>query len=436
MGAAASSAIPGQTLPPLASPRKFGGKPNRESIIAQEEMSAAIDPLAKAKLFDTISKSYVMEFNQLEREQMSQREKAAFLDHLYSDLKRLAVQNVPSSQCTSEYLSQFSPRKIDTKKHVTKRFREKPEERETPRFKEAYEGKRTAFIRGVGVAGKEGKSEKLLRFPGKGGGMAFLKNGDLVFADTDNHRIVIISGTGGEFLSSFGSYGAGDGQFNEPRGVAVSQEGLVVVADTNNHRLQIFTREGEFVKSIGANGNRLGEFDSPQGVSISKYNTIAVADTGNHRVQLIRFVDGRTQLSFGGYGKTKGTFDTPVDVAFWNDGMLAIADYGNNRVQIHFMLDGSYERTIGEESFGVHVDGTGPTSVGVDKYQNLAVCAPRLPASESCVLIYDRFGNGIGQLLRGRLRSKNIFTVACDSDTVGPGTYAIADSENHVVYVC
>ena len=118
MGAAASTSIPGQTLPPLASPRNFGKKPNRESIIAEEEVSTTIDPLSKAKIFDELSKSYVVEFNQLEREELSQREKAKFLDNLYSDLKRLSVKNVPSNHGMSEYLSQFSPRKIDSKKHI------------------------------------------------------------------------------------------------------------------------------------------------------------------------------------------------------------------------------------------------------------------------------------------------------------------------------
>ena len=41
--------------------------------------------------------------------------------------------------------------------------------------------------------------------------------------------------------------------------------------------------------------------------------------------------------------------------------------------------------------------------MAVDKYENLAVTAPRGPAGESCVLVYDRMGTPVGQLMRGKL---------------------------------
>jgi hypothetical protein len=44
----------------------------------------------------------------------------------------------------------------------------------------------------------------------------------------------------GEFLTKWGSFGAGDGQFNEPFGVATDNRGDVYVGDTLNHRIQKF----------------------------------------------------------------------------------------------------------------------------------------------------------------------------------------------------
>jgi hypothetical protein len=38
----------------------------------------------------------------------------------------------------------------------------------------------------------------------------------------------------------FGSTGMGDGQFNNPTGIAIGQPGRLFVADTNNHRIQEF----------------------------------------------------------------------------------------------------------------------------------------------------------------------------------------------------
>ena len=54
-------------------------------------------------------------------------------------------------------------------------------------------------------------------------------------AATLNHRIQRFSATG-QFLSTWGALGTGDGQFNSPWGVAVAPHGTVYVADWGNHR--------------------------------------------------------------------------------------------------------------------------------------------------------------------------------------------------------
>lgn len=42
----------------------------------------------------------------------------------------------------------------------------------------------------------------------------------------------------------FGEFGVIEGQFTEPSGVAVNAQGDIIVADTNNHRIQIFDSNG------------------------------------------------------------------------------------------------------------------------------------------------------------------------------------------------
>ena len=438
MGGAASVPIAGQTLPPQQySPRKNLIPKLEESILVPEKTSTDVTMLSKASIFDAISNTFKSDFNLLEMDELNQGEKAELLDRIYAQIRLLTVKHTPSDPKLSEYLAQYSPRKIDPKKHEASRFFARPQDKETPRFGEAYSGERTAFIRQFGKLGVSGNTSELLSNPcNGGGGMVFSRMGNLVFSDSANHRIMLIRASDGAFVGTFGRYGSEPGEFNNPTGVTVSQEGLIVVADTGNHRIQIFTEEGEFVKSFGREGGRDGEFRSPKGVSVSKYNTLAVADTGNHRVQLLRFVDGRVQRIIGGYGKENDQLDTPMDVAFWSDGMLAVADYGNERVQVFFMIDGGYERSIGLESFGIHVkDGVGPTSVSIDKYENLAVAAPRGPQGESCILIYDRLGTPIGQLMRGKLKGDKMLSIACDGSSVGPGTYAVADCANHIVNI-
>ena len=59
-----------------------------------------------------------------------------------------------------------------------------------------------------------------------------------------------------QFLFVFGSPGAGDGQFNFPRRLAVDGAGNVFIADRNNNRIQKFTNDGTFVTTWGAERHR------------------------------------------------------------------------------------------------------------------------------------------------------------------------------------
>src|SRR4029450_1410163 len=56
---------------------------------------------------------------------------------------------------------------------------------------------------------------------------------------SNNHRIQKFDASGA-FLTTWGSWGSGNGQVSEPRGVATDGSGNVYVADTGNHRIQKF----------------------------------------------------------------------------------------------------------------------------------------------------------------------------------------------------
>ncbi len=63
--------------------------------------------------------------------------------------------------------------------------------------------------------------------------------------DSSNNRVQKFS-PAGAFLSKFGSYGSGDGQFSYPYGIAIDSAGNIYVADTNNNRIQKFNSAGRF----------------------------------------------------------------------------------------------------------------------------------------------------------------------------------------------
>ncbi len=56
------------------------------------------------------------------------------------------------------------------------------------------------------------------------------------------------------FKGMWGSRGSADGQFNNPRGIAVDSDGNVYVADSGNNRIQKFSRFGTFLKKWGGRG--------------------------------------------------------------------------------------------------------------------------------------------------------------------------------------
>ena len=63
--------------------------------------------------------------------------------------------------------------------------------------------------------------------------------GHLYVADTNNHRIQEFTSSG-DYITQWGSFGSGDGQFSYPEAIATDALGSVYVADGGNHRIQKF----------------------------------------------------------------------------------------------------------------------------------------------------------------------------------------------------
>jgi tripartite motif-containing protein 71 len=70
-------------------------------------------------------------------------------------------------------------------------------------------------------------------------GVAADGSGNVYVADNGSDRIEKFDASGA-FLTTWGSEGSGDGQFNFPQGVATDGSGHVYVADSANDRIQKF----------------------------------------------------------------------------------------------------------------------------------------------------------------------------------------------------
>jgi len=162
-------------------------------------------------------------------------------------------------------------------------------------------------------------------------------DGLLYVLDSGNHRVQVFD-QDGLFVRSWGSQGAGPGQFQEPWGIAVGSDGSVYVADTWNHRIQKFTTEGEFITmwgTFGATDGTLGTpgvFWGPRAMAIDAEGNLYVTDTGNKRVQKFS-PEGEFLGQWGGFGTSPGQFNEPVGIAIDSDGNIYVADTWNRRVQ-------------------------------------------------------------------------------------------------------
>ena len=83
--------------------------------------------------------------------------------------------------------------------------------------------------------------------------MATDGSGNVYVADAGNSRIQKFDSTG-TFLTTWGGFGSGTGQFNGAFGVATDGSGNVYVADANNRRIQKFDASGTFLMAWGSSG--------------------------------------------------------------------------------------------------------------------------------------------------------------------------------------
>ena len=179
-------------------------------------------------------------------------------------------------------------------------------------------------------------------------GIALAPDGSIYIADSGNNRIQHMSADG-DFENSWGTFAdlssgaAAGGTFFEPWGVAVSPGGdFVYVADTWNHRVQKFTAQGRFIREWGVFGQGDDPFFmwGPRDVAVDGDGNVLVMDTGNKRVKVYD-ADGNFISQFGQFGFELGSFDEPVGLALDDErGRLYIADTWNQRVQVLSYTDG------------------------------------------------------------------------------------------------
>jgi sugar lactone lactonase YvrE len=173
-----------------------------------------------------------------------------------------------------------------------------------------------------------------------------------------------------QFIFSWGVFGAGDGEFDAPHGMAFNSAGEVYVADMGNNRLQKFSADGEFIALWKSASNDSDTFFIPLGVAVDSQDAVYLADSGNNRI--IKFTaGGEFVTSWGETGTTEGDFNKPSEIAIDSQDNIYVTDEENHRVQ-KFTPSGQFVTQWG--NFGT---GNGefnlPEGIAIDANDNIYI---------------------------------------------------------------
>ena len=176
---------------------------------------------------------------------------------------------------------------------------------------------------------------------GAGGGLAVQGN-TLFVSDSANDRIqrFNLDGSGAREIVA-------PGLLAYPRGL-VTRGNRLLVADDQNHRLAVFDINGKLIRTLGrGEGSRPGQFSFPYGVAFDRAGRLFVADDMNQRVvRLGPAPSYKYKARWGSYGTGPGQLAFPRAIATDAYDLVYVTNTGNDRIDV-FTRSGRLVRSFG-----------------------------------------------------------------------------------------
>ena len=141
-----------------------------------------------------------------------------------------------------------------------------------------------------------GRDGQLVRTFGEAEGLSFPNgvavdnNGNVYVTDSNNGRLLVYSSDGA--LQAQVGRGASTGNLGLPRGVVITSKDQVLIADSTGQNIVAYglLKAGEhrleFFGSFGTEGAGDGQFEYPNGLTVDGRGRVYVVDSGNDRVQV------------------------------------------------------------------------------------------------------------------------------------------------------
>lgn len=181
---------------------------------------------------------------------------------------------------------------------------------------------------------------------------------NLYIADSGNNAIRMVTGTTISTVAGTGEANyAGDGgapktaKLNNPQGLAIDRAGNVYIADSNNHRIRMISNG--IITTVAGNGTNAAfagdggpatkaELNHPKGVALDSAGNLYIADAFNNRIRMVNpsgIITTIAGVRAAGYSGDNGPaataqLNSPVAVAVGPKGVIYIADNQNNVVRM------------------------------------------------------------------------------------------------------
>ena len=182
----------------------------------------------------------------------------------------------------------------------------------------SWEGRR------LGSFGGPGSLDSQLNGPR---GLSLDSTGNVIVADSGNKLIKIFT-PDGRFVMKIG----GHGSFRDPVHCIQCGE-CFIVSDYMEHCIKVFNREGHFQYKIGKKGVGDGEFNCPWFLSVTQSKHLLVCDRLNQRIQVFE-LDGKFVGKFGTNGSKLGEFNDPFSVAVLSNDQIVVSGNKDNQIRI------------------------------------------------------------------------------------------------------
>ena len=153
------------------------------------------------------------------------------------------------------------------------------------------------------------------------------------------HQIYVFSNDGSELIKTLGEKnvpGDDETHFGRPQDVAFLPDGRILVADgLDNHRVIILDADGNYISEFGGFGEGPGQFNGIHALGIGPEGLIFALDRSGGRVNVFRTTDDPAEVEFvdvwGGFGLT-------LDIIV-NDDSIWFTTFGPGRLVNFVKMD-------------------------------------------------------------------------------------------------